>query len=159
MNSRPLNVPLWLWMVLLGAVTVGSFSVTSTTVWADDHEHREHDDDHDDDEDWDELEEEMEWFLMEVEMYSELLDVVAQVHEIAADPDVSGVAAVLAVEEHTDGPAAAAGFLEGLLPEARSDTVRRAIRLQLVDFYTESDQPEKSQEQLRLLIAGEPTVQ
>ena len=152
MNSRPLKVPLWLWMILLGVVTVGSFSVTSVPVWADDHEHEEYDDD--DDDDWEEIEEEMEWFLMEVEMYSELLDVVTQVHEIAEDPDVAGVAAVLAVEEHTEGPTEAAAFLEGLLPEARSDTVRRAIRLQLVDFYTESDQPEKSREQLRQLITG-----
>lgn len=159
MNCRPRNVGLWLWMILFGVVSVGSFTVPAAPAWADDHDEREveedeHEDHDGDEDDWEDIEEEMSWFLMEVEMYQQLLEVVLSVHEIADKSSVAGVAAVLAVEEHFEGPAESAAFLEGLLPKVADPTVARAIRLQLVDFYAESDQPEKSRAQLEMLILG-----
>lgn len=157
MIARFTQWPAWLWMLLAASITMGLLLTQPPLAFAeDDQEEQRYEDDEDqesEDWEWDE-EEEMEWFFVEVEMYQKLLEIVSQSHRIAADPSVAAVAGVLKVEEHADEPSDTAAFLEGLLPQVHDATVIRAIRFQLVDTYAEMDQPEKSLEQLRLLITA-----
>ncbi|MEO0515342.1 MAG: hypothetical protein AAF086_08630 [Planctomycetota bacterium] len=139
-------------LTLLLACGVITSSI-APAAWADDHEEREEYDE-DEDEDWEDEDEELEWFMVEVELYAQLLDLVLTFEDIASDAGTAGVAAVMAVEEHVDEPADAAALYEEMLPQVTNATVERAIRLKLVDVYAEMDQPEKSVEQLKQLIAG-----
>ncbi|MEM9916327.1 MAG: hypothetical protein AAF911_15335 [Planctomycetota bacterium] len=167
MNTPTTNSPdrssssIWLsrWALLLALLLAGGILTASVapTVWADDErEQRDEDFDDEDDEDeyWEEEEEELEWFMIEVGLYSELLELVLTYEEIANDPGKAGVAAVMAVEEHVQEASEAAALFEEMLPQVTNPTVERAIRLKLVDVYGEMDQPEKSIEQLKLLIKG-----
>ena len=163
MNTPTTNSPdrsaasVWLsrWALLLALLLAGGILTASVapTVWADD-DREQRDDDDDEDEYWEEEEEELEWFMIEVELYSELLELVLTYEEIASDAGTAGVAAVMAVEEHVQEASEAATLFEEMLPQVTNPTVERAIRLKLVDVYGEMDQPEKSIEQLKLLIKG-----
>lgn len=158
---------LWLsrWAALLTLLIACGVVTTSVapTAWAaedDDREAFEDDDmDDDEDEDWDEEDweeeiEEFEWYLTELEMYGQLLELVLTYDEIASDPGTAGVAAVMAVEEHVEEASEAAALFEEVLPSVTNPKVKRAIRLKLVDVYGDMDQPKKSLEQLKLLITN-----
>ncbi|MBB6431112.1 hypothetical protein [Algisphaera agarilytica] len=174
MNTHPMKssdskpAPLtWLsrWAALLALlIACGVFTTAvAPTAWAaedDDLEEVEGDDmegDEDEEwgeEDWEEEIEEFEWYVVELEMYGQLLQLVLTYDEIASDPGTAGVAAVMAVEEHVEEASEAAALFEEVLPQVTNPRVERAIRLKLVDVYGDMDQPEKSLEQLKLLITN-----
>ncbi|MEM1107361.1 MAG: hypothetical protein AAGH99_01580 [Planctomycetota bacterium] len=139
------------WALLLALLLGGGLLASSVapSAWADedDEEEVEYED-----EDWEEEVEEMEWFMVELELYNELLELVLTYREIASDPGTAGVAAVMAVEEHVEDASESAALFEEMLPQVKNPTVERAIRLKLVEVYGEMDQPEKSIEQLKWLI-------
>ena len=83
-----------------------------------------------------------------------LMGLIDDLHKVAASPSASGVAAVMSVNEQFRDPHAAITFLEKMLPEAKDDTVARAIRIQLADMYKRTDQHDKAVEQLEKLITG-----
>ena len=122
--------------------------------WGKDGDGEDDDDeeDYDDDEDWDEEEEHLEWFLAEIEVYESLMELVFTMTEVASKEETAAVAAIMAVEEHAEGPEEIAEFFTGVLPEVTNPVVERAIRLQLIDTYAELEDREKVIEQLRALI-------
>lgn len=152
-NTSP-RVWLSRWAALLTLLLACGLVTSSIApaAWADDHEERE---EHDEDEDWEEEGEELEWFMVEVELYGQLLDLVLTFEDIVAEESTAAIAAVMAVEEHIEDPAERAAFFEEMLNESKHSTVKRAIRLKLVDVYAELQQPEKVLEQLKALIAPE----
>ncbi|MEO1236035.1 MAG: hypothetical protein AAFX76_04530 [Planctomycetota bacterium] len=154
--DRAAVLPAWLCLMLAALLGVGVALIPAAPVSADDHRDHEHEDE-DDEEDFDfeEEMEEMEFFLVEVEQYILLLEIVEKYHDIVADPAAAGVAAVLKVEEFTEDAEEAVALLEDVLQNAGDPAVVRAIRLTLVDRYGDLDQPAKAREQLRLLIIGE----
>ena len=87
--------------------------------------------------------------------YIELVD---RYVKLASDPTASGVAAVMtAMELHRQkGPEAAIAYFTKILPEVKNETVQRTIRLQLVDLYRQSNQPDKALEQALLLMTAAP---
>lgn len=114
----------------------------------EEHEHEEFHEEH--------LERELagfELYFAELEAVTRILDVVQQMTEIAKDPDSSAIAAVLAVNDFEE-EREQADFLQSVLDQATSETVKRAIRLRLIDVYKHTDQIDKAAEQARLLIVG-----
>ncbi|WP_432797174.1 hypothetical protein [Poriferisphaera sp. WC338] len=103
----------------------------------------------------DELDE-FELFQGQIDLVQSLLDVVDQVAEIAKKPSLSAVAAVMAAEDYFDEPEEYAAFLNGVLPETKDPTVRRAIYLRLADTYKETDQRDKGLVYLKKLIHDKP---
>lgn len=178
MNNTPMKssdskpTPLtWLsrWAALLTLLIACGLVTTSVAphAWAaeddereefeDDDMDRDEDEDEDeewDQEDWEEEMEEFEWYVVELEMYGQLLELVLTYDEIASDPGTAGVAAVMAVEEHVEEASEAAALFEEVLPDVTNPKVERAIRLKLVDVYGDMDQPQKSLEQLKLLMTN-----
>lgn len=153
-------------LALIVAIVAGlGIALPAPPAWADDahdetREHREHDD-HDDNNDHDEHEEdedhfdEMEYFVLELETYGRLLDLVHSFAEVAESPGRSGVAAVMAVEEHAGEPEEIVDFFESILDDVENEVVKRAIRLKLVDMYAEIGNREAALDQLRMLITTE----
>lgn len=94
-----------------------------------------------------------EMFFAELEAVTRVMDVVQQMTEIAKDPDAAAIAAVIAVNDYHDEEEQAE-FLESVLAEAGSETVKRAIRMRLIDVYKHSDRFDQAAEQARLLITG-----
>jgi len=90
-----------------------------------------------------------------VRLFRGYLDLVQQMTDLASDPSASGVSAVMSagdiLKARSNNDAIA--FLADILPSVKDPTVRRAIRLQLVDLYKESNQHDKALEQLKTLIA------
>ncbi|MEM0914678.1 MAG: hypothetical protein AAGB29_07050 [Planctomycetota bacterium] len=126
----------------------------------DDDDH-DGDDEYDEEEDYDDFAEEIERELAGFEMYfaeleavTRIMDVVQQVTEIAKDPDAAAIAGILAVNEHHEEDEQLV-FLESVLDEAASPTIKRAIRMRLIDVYKHNDQFDKAAEQARLLIIGQ----
>lgn len=161
-HSPNASLSRWTLLIALLLASVLMCSVTTPTAWADDHDEdrrerqrdRDHDEDREDeDEDeWEDEEEDFDWFMVEVELYAQLLDLVLTFEDIASDASTAAVAAIMSVEEHTEDPADAAALFEEVLPQVDNPTVIRAIRLKLVDVYAELDQPEKSIDQIKRLI-------
>ncbi|MEO0587102.1 MAG: hypothetical protein AAF078_05630 [Planctomycetota bacterium] len=123
---------------------------------------RDHDDDdHEfmDDEEWDEedFDREMlgfDMFFAEIEVYTKLMEIVRDMHEIAADPEMAGVAAVFSVDELFEEPEEQVDFLEEMLAKTSSGTVKRAIRLQLIDAYEGVDDQRGAMRVIEALITG-----
>ncbi len=86
------------------------------------------------------------------------LDLVDRFSRLARDPAASGVAAVIAAGDilRPRGADATIDFYNKAMANTKNDTVKRAIRLQLVDLYRQSGQNEKALEQLNQLIADAP---
>ncbi|MEO0965145.1 MAG: hypothetical protein AAFY08_08490 [Planctomycetota bacterium] len=92
-------------------------------------------------------------FFAELEAVTRVMDIVEQMTEVAKDPDASAIAAIISVSDHHD-EREQVEFLEGVLQETSSETVRRAIRMQLIEVYKHSDRMDKAAEQARMLITG-----
>lgn len=114
----------------------------------------------DEDEGFDEYEEEFgrelagfEVFFAELDAVTRVMDIVEQMTEVAKDPDAAAIAAIISVSDHHD-EREQVEFLEGVLQETSSETVRRAIRMQLIEVYKHSDRMDKAAEQARMLITG-----
>jgi len=92
----------------------------------------------------------------QIQMLRGYMDLVDSMSRLAKDPDAAGVAAVISGAEvlKPRGPDAAIDYFNKLLPDARSQTIQRAIRLQLIDLYKASGQQEKALEQVRQLTTG-----
>ena len=84
----------------------------------------------------------------------ELMGLIDDIHKVASSPSASAVLAVMSTNEQFHDPHASITFLEKMLPEAKDDTVARAIRIQLADLYKRTDQHDKAAEQLEKLITG-----
>jgi hypothetical protein len=86
------------------------------------------------------------------------LDLVERYQKVAADPTAAAVAAVVQTADilRPRGPQAVIDHFEKLLPEVKNEAVARAIRLQLIDQYRQTQQPDKAVEQLSSLIRAAP---
>lgn len=86
------------------------------------------------------------------------LDLVDRYARIARDPTQAGVAAVVQTADvlKPRGAAAVIEHFEKLLPEVKNEAVARAIRLQLVDLYRQTQQADKAVTQLSELIKTAP---
>ena len=91
-----------------------------------------------------------------VDAMRQYLDLVDKYTELAKDPSAAGVSAVVTLAElaKQQGPSVAIDKLNALLPEAKDEAVKRAIRLQLIDLYKASGQVDKAIEQAETLIRG-----
>ena len=90
----------------------------------------------------------------EVEMFVQLLEIVQQYGEIASDASLSGVAAVMSIDDHLDGGEEAIGFLQGTMSEVSDPAVRRAIHNKLAELYSDAGQEEQALKHIRILITG-----
>jgi hypothetical protein len=93
----------------------------------------------------------------EVARFQNYLTMVDSYAKLAKDPEASAVAAVVSAADvlRPKGPAGAIEYFNKILPSVKSATVQRAIRLQLMDFYKASNQPEKALEQLQLIMTAD----
>ncbi|HYE19778.1 MAG TPA: hypothetical protein VEA69_15110 [Tepidisphaeraceae bacterium] len=94
---------------------------------------------------------------MQVELMRNWLDLIDRYARLSKDPTAAAVAAVVSADDLLRGkPDQAVEFFNKMLAEAKSETVQRAIRLQLVELYGRQKQPEKAMEHLQKLITGAP---
>lgn len=86
------------------------------------------------------------------------LDLVDRYSRLSRDPTAAAVAAVVQTADvlRPRGAQAVIDHFEKLLPEVKNEAVARAIRLQLVDLYRQTQQGEKALDQLSQLIKGAP---
>jgi hypothetical protein len=90
----------------------------------------------------------------EVARFMAFLNMVDSYAKLAKDPDAASVAAVVSAADvlRPKGAQGAIDYFTKILPDVKSPTVQRAIRLQLMDFYKASNQPDKALEQLQLIM-------
>jgi hypothetical protein len=90
----------------------------------------------------------------EVARFQNYLTMVDSYAKLAKDPDAAAVAAVVSAADvlRPKGAQGAIDYFTKILPEVKSPTVQRAIRLQLMDFYKAANQPEKALEQLQAIM-------
>jgi hypothetical protein len=86
------------------------------------------------------------------------LGLVNQFNDLAQDPAASGIAAVLGANEilKPRGADAVIEYFTKLLPEVKNEAVQRAIRIQLVEAYKNSNQHDKALNELQTLITATP---
>jgi len=91
-----------------------------------------------------------------LEHMKNFLDVIDRYNQLGKDADATAVAAVINTIDilRPRGTDAITTRLENMLSETQSIAAQRVIRLQLADFYRQSNQPEKALEQLDVLISG-----
>jgi hypothetical protein len=96
----------------------------------------------------------------EIQRFQSYIAMVTQYGKLAADPEATGVAAVVSAGDilRKSGPQAAIDFFTKTLPDVKFDAVKRAIRLQLVDLYKANNQQDKALEQLQVLITADNTA-
>ncbi len=84
--------------------------------------------------------------------YMELVDRYAK---LAADPSESAISAILTAGDilRPRGPEAALGFFGKILETNTDPVIQRAIRLQMVDIYRQSNQPDKALVEIEKIIA------
>ena len=96
--------------------------------------------------------------MMQVELMRNWLDLIDRYARLSRDPVSAAVAAVVSADDllRTKPPEQAIEFFNKMLDEAKNDTVKRAIRLQLAELYGKANQPDKALEQLRKLMSDAP---
>jgi len=91
------------------------------------------------------------------------MDMVDRYTKLSTDDSAARISAVISLTDtlRPKGPQAVIDELTKLLPQVKDESVARAIRLQLVDFYRVSQQQDKAVEQAEALITGRavPTSQ
>jgi thioredoxin-like negative regulator of GroEL len=89
------------------------------------------------------------------------LEIVERYGKITKDGTSAGVAAVIAANDllRPAGNKAAIEFFTKMLEETKNDTVKRAIRLQLVDLYRLTGDRDKALEHLKILMTEAPAVE
>jgi len=94
--------------------------------------------------------------MRQFEIMRGYLEIVDRYSKISSDPTTAGIAAVVSAAEvlKPRGPDAAIEYFNKILPEVKNESVARAIRAQLAEFYKASGQQDKSLEQLHMLITG-----
>jgi hypothetical protein len=92
------------------------------------------------------------------EALRDYIEVVERFTELSRNPEAAGVAAVVSATDllRQRGPESAIEYLNKTLPDVKSPTIQRAIRIQLVDLYKQSGQSEKALEQLDALMKAQP---
>lgn len=92
--------------------------------------------------------------MRQFDMMRGYIDVVDRFSRLSRDPSASGVAAVIAAADmlKQKGPETAIEYFTNILPAVKSETVQRAIRIQLAELYRNSGSHEKALEQLDVLI-------
>ncbi|MFI4861217.1 MAG: hypothetical protein ACIAXF_11100 [Phycisphaerales bacterium JB063] len=109
-----------------------------------------------DDEDWAEWKgqfAEIEMMNMHLELMSHFTELIGDMHTIADSPSTSGVLAVMSVEDNMETDDAI-DFLEDMLKDTDDETIQRAIRIKLIDFYKNAGQHDDAVEQIEALITG-----
>jgi len=93
----------------------------------------------------------------DVNRFGGYLTMVGQYSKLAADPEASGVAAVISAGDvlRRKGPQAGIDYFTKILPSVKIDAVKRAIHLQLIDLYKAAKQEDKALEELSTLITAE----
>jgi hypothetical protein len=98
--------------------------------------------------------------MAKLEQLRNYIDVVERFAKMTRDPAAAGVAAVVSasdiLRQRDRGPEAAIEYFNKTLPEVKNEAVQRAIRIQLIDLYKQSNQADKALEQLDLLIKSAP---
>ena len=96
--------------------------------------------------------------MRQFEMVRGYLDAVQRYAQLARDPSMSGIAAVVSAADllRPRGADAAIDFFTKLLPEVKSPGVQRAIRLQLVDLYKAAGKTDQALDELKTLMTAEP---
>jgi hypothetical protein len=86
------------------------------------------------------------------------IDLVDRIARLSRDPTTAGVAAVISAADILKARGADAGieYFTKMLETAKSDAVKRAIRIQLIELYKQSGQQDKAMEQLTELINAAP---
>lgn len=86
------------------------------------------------------------------------LDLVDRFTRLSHDPETAGVAAVITANElmRPKGAEAAIAYFTKILPDVKSEAVRRAIRLHLIDLYRTSGQADKALAEIDQLIKAAP---
>jgi len=86
------------------------------------------------------------------------LEIVERYSKITQNGTSAGVAAVIAANDllRPAGNQAVIDFFTKQLEETKNDTVKRAIRLQLVDLYRLTGDRDKALEQLKILMNEAP---
>lgn len=92
---------------------------------------------------------------VQLSMFSQLLNLVNQVADLAKDPTASGVAAVFTAKDTIGEPKATAEFLETMLKKAENPSVIRALHMQLADIYKNMGQKDKALDHLAVLITAD----
>ena len=83
---------------------------------------------------------------------------VDQYSRLTSDSTSMAVAAVLQASDilKPRGAQAQIDYFEALLPQAKNETVKRAIRLQLIDAYKQANNQDKALDELQTLITAAP---
>ena len=95
---------------------------------------------------------------MRFDMMRGYIDLVDRITRLSRDPTTAAVAAVISAADILKPRGADAGieYFTKVLESARSDAVKRAIRIQLIELYKQSGQQDKAMEQLTELINAAP---
>ena len=95
---------------------------------------------------------------MRFDMMRGYIDLVDRIARLSRDPTTAGVAAVISAADLLKARGADAGieYFNRMLDSAKSDPVKRAIRIQLIELYKQSGQQDKAMEQLTELINAAP---
>lgn len=95
--------------------------------------------------------------MMKYEMLRGYLDAVDRYARLTRDPANSGIAAVVAAGDilRPRGADAAIDYFTKLLPDVKTPSVQRAIRLQLVDLYKLAGKQDQALDQLKQLITAD----
>lgn len=102
---------------------------------------------------WEEEVFQVEVMTMHLEMFGQLIDLIQGMHEIADDPSSSGVMAVMSVDDYVQGEDRI-DFLNDMLNETDDPTVRRSIRIKLMETHKEMGNTEEALEQIEALISA-----
>ncbi len=104
--------------------------------------------------DWEGQMTEVKIMSMHLEMYSQLVGLIQDMHTVADDASASGVMAVMSVDDHVQGQDRIK-FLNDMLRDTDDPTVRRAIRIKLIESYKDMGDNDEALEQIEALITAE----
>lgn len=91
---------------------------------------------------------------MHLELYGQLVGLIQDMHEVADNSSASGVLAVMSVDDHVQGQDRIK-FLNDMLRETDDPTIRRAIRIKLIESYKDMGDNDEALEQIEALITAE----
>jgi hypothetical protein len=94
--------------------------------------------------------------MFQVDLMRGWLDLIDRYTRLSRDPVAAGVAAVVSAEDLFQGkpPEEAIAFFNKMLEEAKNETVKRAIRMQLAELHGKANQTDKALEHLRVLMTA-----
>lgn len=94
------------------------------------------------------------------DMQGRFMDLVSRYGELAKDPSLSSVSAIITANDllRAKGPQAGIDYFKKLQPDVKDATVQRAIRLMLIDLYRRSNQTDAAMAEIDALIRNAPTT-